>query len=234
MTDLQTGATASVNPDQPFRVGSVAKVGVAMAVLNLVTQGRIGLDDQVTYNAATDYAGGAGSLRYTLQDGDSVPVAYLLDRLIRVSDNVAWNMLERYIGPETINQYILSLGVQTPYTPTAPVMTPRDVNALLIRLDRGQAGISPELTQRLIGLLGSTVFRDRIPAKLPPTAYAVNKVGTLEGVVHDVGIVYAPQRSFVISVFTENLPYEEAVNLIADVAATIYWYEDWLVRAGGD
>jgi beta-lactamase class A len=233
VTDLMTGATVEINPDKSFKVGSVAKISVAMTVLHLATQGRISLDDMVTYQAATDYAGGAGSLRYWIQDGQQVSVRYLLDRMIRVSDNIAWNMLERYVGAETVNQYILSLGVQTPYTATEPRMTPRDTNTLLLRLDGLRAGISPELTRWLIELMATTVYRDRIPAKLPPDVYVAEKVGTLADVVHDVGLVYAPQRSFAISVLTEQIPANEAVDLIADLAARVYWYEDWLVREGG-
>lgn len=232
VTDLASGATVQINPDKSFKAASVAKIPVAMTVLHLATQGAISLDDQVTYEAETDYAGGAGSLRYELKDGDTVPVAYLLDRLIRVSDNIAWNMLERYIGAGTINQYIQSLGVQTPYTATNNRLTPRDTNTLLLRLNGSQAGISPELTRWLIDLMATTVYRDRIPAKLPPDLYVAEKVGTLADVVHDVGLVYGPQRSFAISVMTENMPEQEAAELIADLAARVYWYEDWLVREG--
>lgn len=230
VTDLMSGNTVEINPDKSFKAASVAKVPVAMTVLHLVTEGAISLDDQVTYQEATDYAGGAGSLRYALKDGDTVPVSYLLDRLIRVSDNIAWNMLERYIGAGTINQYMQSLGVQTPYTETNNRLTPRDTNTLLLALNGLQAGISPELTRWLIDLMATTVYRDRIPAKLPPEAYVAEKVGTLEDVIHDVGLVYAPNRSFAISVMTSNLPEREASELIADLAARVYWYEDWLVR----
>lgn len=234
VTDLMTGNTVEINPDKSFKAASVAKIPVAMTVLHLVTEGAISLDDMVTYQAETDYAGGAGSLRYQLKDGDQVSVRDLLDRMIRVSDNIAWNMLERYIGAGTINQYIMAQGVRTPYTETGNRMTPRDVNTLLLRLNGLQAGISPDLTRWLIDLMATTVYRDRIPAKLPPEAYVAEKVGTLEDVIHDVGLVYAPNRSFAITVMTENIPEPEARNLIADLAARVYWYQDWLVMEGDD
>lgn len=231
LTDLQSGAKVTINPDEPYRAASVAKIPVAMTVLNLVTQGALSLTDEIIYRAATDFKAGAGSLQYTLQDGDPVSVGYLLDRLIRVSDNIAWRMFERYLGAEQITQYLRAQGVTSPYIVEFPVFTARELDRLLTRLDAGEAGISPELTRLLIDLMATTVFRDRIPAKLPPEAYAATKVGTLEGYVHDVGLVYAPQRSFVLTVFTEGIPEPEAIALIADLAATIYWYQDYLVRA---
>lgn len=229
VTDLATGRSVYINADQPYEAASVAKIPIAMTVLSLVSQGRISLDDVVTYQSATDYEGGAGSLQFTIREGEAIPIRYLLDRMIRVSDNIARNMLERYVGSETVRQYMLSLGVQPPYEAETPMMNARGTNRLLALLDAGRAGITPELTRYLIGLLSTTVYNQRLPAKLPPGTTVAHKVGTLTNVVHDAGIVYAPDRSFIISVFTQEIPERTADGLIADLAATIYWYEDWLV-----
>lgn len=234
VTDLASGAEVFIRPDRPFPAASVAKIPIAMAVLHAVTEGTISLDDEVAYQAATDYEGGAGSMRYTIEEGDRFPVSYLLDRMIVVSDNIARNMLERYIGPGTVKAYMLAQGVQPPYDPSNPELTARGTNILLLRLQQGQAGIRPDLTQMLIDLLSNTVYNDRIPAKLPQDVTVAHKVGTLTNAVHDAGIVYAPDRAFAISVFTQDIPYDDAVDLIATLARTVYDYEDRLVREGGD
>lgn len=234
VTDLQSGTEVFIRPDRPFPAASVVKIPIAMAVLHLVTEGNLSLDDEVAYQAATDYEGGAGSLRYTIEEGDQFPISYLLDRMIVVSDNIARNMLERYIGPGTVKAYMQAQGVEPAYDPSNPEMTARGTNTLLLRLQRGQAGIQPDLTQMLIGLLSNTVYNDRIPAQLPPDVTVAHKVGTLTNAVHDAGIVYAPDRSFAISVFTEDIPYDDAAELIATLARTIYDYQDRLVREGGD
>jgi hypothetical protein len=46
----------------------------------------------------------------------------------------------------------------------------------------------------------------------------------LEAYVYDAGFVYAPQRSFVLTVFSEGIPEPKAVDLIAELAAIIYPY----------
>lgn len=232
-TDLATGESAAVNPTWTFPAASVAKVPIAMALLHLVTEGRVSLQEKVVYHADTDYEGGAGSLQFELKDGDAVSLDRLLERMIRVSDNIARNMIERYIGSDTIRQYMLDQGVQPPYYAPWPLMTAEGSDTLLRRLDAGKAGISPELTRLLLDHMEHTVFNDRIPAGLPPDVTVAHKVGTLENDVHDVGIVYAPDRSFILSVFTENIPYDDATSLIARLASVMYGYEDWLVSAGG-
>lgn len=179
-TDLGTGESASINPDREFPAASVAKIPIAMCVLYYVTLGTISLDDRIAYQSATDYENGAGSIQFGVQDGDTFTVRFLLDRMIVVSDNIARNMLERYIGSDSIREYMLALGVQPPYYAPEPRLTARGINTLLLRLDRGDAGIRPDLTQFLIGLM---------------------------------------------------IPEQEAANLIATLAAKIFWYEDWLVTS---
>lgn len=230
--DLASGEIAAVNPNRQFPAASVVKVPIAMSVLHQVTIGNLSLDDQITYQSATDYEGGAGSIQFMVNDGDSFPIRFLLDRMIRVSDNIARNMLERYIGSDTIRAYMTSLGVEPPYYAPFPMMTSRGANTVLSKLDSTRAGINSELTRFLIDLMSRTVFNDRIPAKLPPEVTVAHKVGSLGSMVADSGLVYAPDRSFAISVFTENLPYDKATNLIANLAAKIYYYEDWLVTSG--
>ncbi|HEY3366084.1 MAG TPA: serine hydrolase [Symbiobacteriaceae bacterium] len=231
--DLATGATAAVSPDRQFPAASVAKVPIAMCLLHYVTTGSISLTDRVTYQSVTDYEEGSGTLRYAIKNEDSFTVDFLLDRMIVVSDNIARNMLERHLGSETVASYMLNLGVLPPYYAPWPMMTDRGATIFLDRLDAFTAGISHDLTQLLIHLMASTVYNDRIPALLPPDVTAAHKVGTLANNVHDVGIIYAPDRSFIISAFTEDIPYDDACRLIADLTATVYWYEDWLVTAGG-
>lgn len=228
--DLATGATAAINPDAQFPAGSVAKVPIAMTLLHLVNLGSVSLDDTVSYQSSTDYEGGAGSLQFVIKEAQGLTLGVLLDRMIIVSDNIARNMIERYIGSGTIRDYMLSQGVQPPYYAPWPMMTARGANTLLDHLDGMRAGITPELTRHLLSLMASTVFNDRIPASLPPNTDVSHKVATLATDVHDIGLVYAPHGSFAISVFSESIPYDDATRLIADLAATIYWYEDWLAQ----
>lgn len=231
--DLATRAKGAVGPDRQFPAASVAKVPIAMCLLHSVTTGGVSLSERVTYQSATDYEEGSGSIRYTVKNGDSFTLDFLLDRMIVVSDNIARNMIERFIGSGRVAQYMLGLGIQPHYNASWPMMTARGATIFLDRLDAGTAGISPHLTQTLIHLMASTIHNDRIPAGLPKGVTAAHKVGTLGSNVHDVGIVYAPNRSFIISAFTRDIPYDEACRLIADLTRTVYGYEDWLAKAGG-
>jgi len=228
LTDLASGQTASLNPMATFYGARTLKVPIAMAVLWLVGQGRLSLDQTIAY-LPQDFQAGTGTLQATIRPGDRISIRRLLDLMTTVSDNIARNMLERYIGSVTIRRYMTSIGVTPPYDPVARTVTPYGLNQALIALDTGRSGLLPEHTRLLLGFMENTVHRTRIPAKLPQGVTVANKIGTWPGEVHDMGLAYAPDRSFAISVLTKGIAERQGEEAIANIASAIYWYMDSLV-----
>lgn len=227
MTDLMSGQSVSVNGQAQFYGASTLKVPIAMAVLWLVDRGRLSLWEPIIY-LPQDYQGGTGTLQATIQPGDEIPVIRLLELMITVSDNIARNMLERFIGSGTIRQYMLSIGIQPPYDPVARTVTPEGMNQALIALDTGRSGLSPRSTRMLLRWMQETVHRSRIPRYMPPGVVVANKIGTWPGQVHDIALVYAPYRSFSLAAFTRGIPEAQAEEAIGRIARAIYDYEDSL------
>jgi beta-lactamase class A len=181
LTDLASGQSASLNPTATFYGASTLKVPIAMTVLWLLGQNRLTLDETIAYRPE-EFQAGTGTLQATVRPGQRIAVRRLLDLMITVSDNIARNILERFIGSGTIRRYMRSIGVTPPYD----------------------------------------------PAKLPAGVAVANKIGTWPGQVHDIGLVYAPDRSFALSVFTRGIPEAQAEAAIATMAAAIYGYMDAL------
>lgn len=228
MTDLMSGLSAGVNPEEPFYGASTLKVPIAMAVLWLVDRGRLSLNEPIIY-LPQDYQGGTGTLQATIQPGDEIPVRELLDLMITVSDNIARNMLERFIGSGTIREYMLRIGIQPPYDPVTRVVTPEGMNQALIALDTRRSGLSLRSTRMLLHWMEKTVHRSRIPRYMPPGVVVANKIGTWPGQVHDIALVYAPYRSFSVAVFTRGIAEAQAEEAIGRIARTIYDYQNTLV-----
>lgn len=226
VTDMISGRWASLNPFAPFYGASTVKVLIAMTVLRLVDQGRLTLWETIAYQPS-DYQAGTGILLGSIRPGDRITVERLLDLMITVSDNIARNMLERFIGSGTIRQYSTTLGVTPPYE-RAGSTTPYGMNQVLLALDTGRSGLTEESTRRLLGWMERTVHRSRIPRYLPPDVTVANKIGTWPGQAHDVGIVYAPDKSFTIAVFTRGIPEAQAEEVIGRIAQAMYRYEESL------
>lgn len=229
MTDLISGRSAGLSPTASFYGASTLKVPIAMAVLRLVDQNRLSLYESIAYQPE-DFQAGTGSLQATIQVGDRIPVIRLLDLLITISDNIARNMLERHIGSGTIRNYMLSIGIAPPYDPVARTATPEGMNRALVALDTGQSGLSRESTRLLLGWMQNTVHRDRIPRYLPQGVVVANKIGSWPEQFHDIGLVYAPGRSFSIAVFTKGMTEAAAEEAIGRIASEVYWFEDWLAK----
>lgn len=231
VTDLITGRSAGHSPMAEFYAASTIKVPIAMAVLWLVDRGRLSLDQTIAYQPE-DYEAGTGILQATIRPGDQVSVRRLLELMITVSDNIARNMLERFIGSGTIRNYMLSLGVAPAYDPHETPVTPYGMNQVLLALDSGRSGLSPASTRMLLRWMEEAVFRRRIPRYLPESVVAATKIGSRDDEFHDIGLVYAPDRSFAISVFTKGMTEARAEKAIARIAEAVYWYMDSLTRPG--
>jgi len=231
VTDLMSGLSAGINPMNEFYAASTIKVPIAMAVLWLADRGRLSLDQTIAYQPE-DYQAGTGILQATIQPGDRVSIRRLLELMITVSDNIARNMLERFIGSGTIREYMTSLGVAPAYDPEATPVTPYGMNQVLIALDTGRSGLSPNSTRTLLRWMEEAVFRNRIPRFLPENVVAATKIGSRDDEFHDIGLVYAPLRSFAISVFTKGMLEAQAEEAIGRIAEAVYWYEDSLTRPG--
>lgn len=67
-------------------------------------------------------------------------------------------------------------------------------------------------------------FNEGIPAGLPPTVRVAHKTGSISGVYHDAGIIYAPNRKpYVLVVLTRGVQDEKrAHRLVADISRAAY------------
>jgi beta-lactamase class A len=81
----------------------------------------------------------------------------------------------------------------------------------------------------MIDLLLAQRVNDRLPAQLPPGTRVAHKTGNLGGIIHDVGIVYAPEAPFVIALLAEDAwDYSEVATAQAALTRAVY---DHLVTA---
>ncbi len=99
---LDTGDTFRHAADQPWYLGSSAKVLIAVAVLQQVDAGKLKLTDSAVLQE-TDKIDGSGQLVWN-QVGTRYSIDALLTRMLGVSDNTAANLLIRTVGDDTLNR----------------------------------------------------------------------------------------------------------------------------------
>jgi alkaline phosphatase D len=249
--DLDRGAVlARLRGDEPFQMGSVYKLPIALALLARVDRGELSLADAVTV-APEELAPGHSPLR----DGAggrsfSLSVGRLLDAMLSDSDNTASDVLLRLAGgPPAVTARLVALGIQGVrvdrserqiaadvaaggvaafHRDPRDSATPDGFAALLAKLHRREDGLSPASHRLLLETLSASRNPRRIAAGLPAAATVAHKTGTMPGVVNDVALVTSPdgRRHLALVVFTRggvgNPGDADREALIADLARQAY------------
>ena len=156
--------------------------------------------------------------------------------MVAVSDNSATNVLIDRVGMKNVNDLMASLGlshtllrrkmmdVKAASEGRENVSTPREMMTLLADIYQGKV-LNKEMTDDFFQIL-STHKNSFLPRLLPDGVRIANKPGELEAVRNDSGIVFVPNRPYIICVMTTYLRNErdgeDAISRISEAAYQIF------------
>ena len=210
--NLVNGAVAEVNSHKPFETASLFKLWVMYEVYKQVELGLLQMDEELLvtpYYASFD----AGSL--PVEVCDTLTVREALWAMITYSDNTSALLLLDRVGPGNINRDLQALGLtESAFRHEDVISTAADM-ALFLEMVVLQAAVSSEASREMLDLMLAQKVRDRLPALLPPGTEVAHKTGDLDEVTHDVGIVYAPQPSYVIAVLSDRGGESEPIAVLS-------------------
>jgi len=241
-----TGERWGVRADETFPSASLVKVAIMAETFERVQAGDLTLEDPLTI-LNVDRTGGSGILQHmrlplevTVWDA-----MYLMGAL---SDNVATNVLLHKLGPRRVSRRMESYGLphtrvftqvnsepEDSYLPDSSRVyglgetTPNEMAELFRRLYRGEV-VDPDASAQILWILSYQMERTGIPRHLPYEVKVSHKTGTMPANRNDCGIVYGPERPFVICVMTKDNADtrwtldNEAEGLIADLAEMVFQY----------
>ena len=138
------------------------------------------------------------------------------NKMISQSDNLCSENFLHRIGLSTQTNEMKSLGLNnsTFMKTGGPFTTASDLTLLLGMIATGQ-NFSPTGQQRLIAAMKANAYRQGIPAGASGTV--ADKVGFLNGLLHDAAIVYSPSGTYVLAVMSEGSSW----GAIADITKQI-------------
>lgn len=106
--DPELGFYYIYNEDKDFYAASTIKMLDALYIYNNALDDNIDLDEEIILKKS-NYMGLSKNLKkYSF--GDKIPLRYLVESAIILSDNTAHNMLVEYIGFKNLKEYGMSLG----------------------------------------------------------------------------------------------------------------------------
>jgi len=249
---LETGEEIVIDADRQMETMSTIKIPLMIEAFEQIKAGRFKLTDKYTF-AQADSQPGTGTIQ-RLDPGALMTVKDLITMMIIVSDNTATEVLYRMVGgPDAVNARMQKLGLEKtramnvpskwfPMLRSAPtteqfyrdgkypfgLSTPREMGRLLEMMERGTL-VDKESSDLMLRIMRGQLYRTRIPRYV--TGYAIpHKTGDfLPYVGDDVGMLEAPGRTIIISVFTGNHfgsgeMLENAIGLVAKDVAEYFAY----------
>lgn len=242
--DLDTGDQLLINEHLLFHAASTMKTPVMIEVYKQAAAGKLSLDDSIVVK--TEFKSIVDST-FTLSPeddsehdlynlaGKKTTVSDLVGRMIRMSSNLATNILIDLVGATNVtrtmrglgaNEILVLRGVEDGKAFRAGLNNKTSAYDLMIILEKMAQGeiVSPESSQQMIDVLSGQEFNTIIPAQLPKDVIVAHKTGWITGLNHDSGIVFLPDgHKYVLVILSHKLENEErALAAMAEVSGLIY------------
>jgi beta-lactamase class A len=249
---LETSEEIAIDADRQMETMSTIKIPLMVEALEQIKAGKFALTDKYTFVQA-DSQPGTGTIQ-RLDPGAVMTVKDLITMMIIVSDNTATEVLYRMVGgPEAVNRRMDALGLKSTRAMNVPsrwfpslraaatteqfyregkypfgLTTPREMGRLLEMMEGGTL-VDKSSSDLMLRIMRGQLYRTRIPRYV--SGYTIpHKTGDfLPYVGDDVGVLEAPGRTIVISVFTGNHfgsgeALENAIGLVAKEVADYFSY----------
>jgi beta-lactamase class A len=249
---LESGEEIAIDADRQMETMSTIKIPLMIEAFEQIKAGKFKLTDKYTF-AQADSQPGTGTIQ-RLDPGAVMTVKDLITMMIIVSDNTATEVLYRMVGgPDAVNARMQAVGLRQTRAINVPskwfpqlraaetteqfyregkhpfgLSTPREMGRLLEMMERGTL-VDKESSESMLRIMRGQLYRTRIPRYV--TGYTIpHKTGDfLPYVGDDVGVLEAPGRRIILSVFTGNHfgsgeVLENAIGLIAKDVADYFSY----------
>jgi beta-lactamase class A len=220
---LNTGANISINQNGEFFPASLLKVPIAMAAVKNIEEGKWNWETglELTESDKDNHFG----FLYEQPAGTIFTVQYLIEQMLENSDNTAYYTLLRNLEKNPPTQSVWNhLGLQEFFTTDGKISAKR--YAVVLRSLYNAAYLSKDNSAKIIMLLSQTPFTEYLEQGLPQEVEFAHKIGEIpnQSIYMDAGIVYLPNRPYVLIVMTQGKEKKEAENIMKDISLRAYQY----------
>ena len=218
--------------DEPFESASTIKIFVLGCLYDRAEQGKASLDEVLTYEDR-HFVDGSGMIR-SLDPGAKLRAGDVATLMIICSDNIATNMLIDYLGLDTINAFIRSIGcgattlhrrlASDNWGEPLGTITPRDMGRFFALLAKGEL-VSPAASAAMRAILRQQHYNAMLTGNLPPyytdaeesgadpdLIYTASKSGSMDACRNDGGLVHTPYGDYVVVLMCKDFANKLEVN----------------------
>ena len=235
------------NAEKKLPMQSVFKYHIALAVLDLVDQGKLSLDQKVFIKKSELLPNTWSPIREKNPEGNfEMPISELIEYSVAMSDNVGCDVLLRLIGgPKVVHDFLISKGAKdTQIVYNEEIMqsawknqyenytTMKSATRLLKDFYKGKI-LSKKSTEFLLGVMYRTsTGLNKIVEQLPKYAKVAHKTGSsgkndagLTSAENDIAIITLPNgKTYAIAIFVSDSMETWEVNckMISDISKVVF------------
>lgn len=228
--DLTENTWFGIDEKEKFSPASLLKVPVLMAFYKQAEQNPEILSE-VLVAGKYDYQQVQNiPPQNPLEANKSYTVEQLVESMIVQSDNNAYLMLSEVIDEPTLVQVYKDIGINIQHisqeNPHADFLTVREY-ASLFRVLYNATYLNEEYSEKALATLGRTTYKDGLVKYLSGVTVA-HKFGERRSgdtdlmQLHDCGIVYFPEKPYLICIMTKGSDLEKQAETIASLSRTAF------------
>jgi len=226
--DLANGPWFGIHEREPFTPASLLKVPILMAYLKLAESDPGLLSRPLAYHGEARLPEAVVSPSRLIEPGTPYAIEELLERMIVQSDNRATNALVTALDEAALHQTFTSLGVPVPDERTLDDLITVKAYATFFRILFNATYLSPAMSEQALEWLATSEFTDGLVAGVPAGVVVAHKFGERSAAgawttqLHDCGIVYCPQRPYLLCVMTRGDQVDALSGTIRDISRLVY------------
>ncbi len=226
--ELSSGAWIGIDEKEEFAPASLLKVPLMIVCLKIAEENPDYLNQTIEYRSTDEGLSQNILPGKELIEGKFYSVGTLIRRMIVYSDNQALYTLLEHVEESRVEEVYSALGLRLPDRDgdQENFITVKDY-AALFRVLYNASYLNREMSEKALKLLSEVSYDNGLGAGVPKNIAIANKFGERvysDGLkqFHDCGIIYYPDKPYLLCVMTKGTDLEALQQVIQRVSGAVY------------
>ncbi|MCR4329630.1 MAG: class A beta-lactamase-related serine hydrolase [Candidatus Roizmanbacteria bacterium] len=229
--DMNNGPWFGINKDVDFAPASMLKVPILMYYLKKAETNPSILNTVYAVKVADEGVSPNFKPTFAVKNNEVLTVKQLLDYMILYSDNNAKNTLLEHLDDVKYTNMLKEIGVEIASNPDGTNFMTVQEYASFFRVLYNASYIDKDSSEKALTLLSKTDFKSGLVAGIPKSVPIAHKFGerrytdmygNVVTQLHDCGIVYYPNKPYLICIMTQGSDFPSLKKTIQEVSTAVY------------
>lgn len=237
--DLKNGPTLGINEHTLFSPASLLKIPLLLTFYNLKDNYTGLFDREIIAQEANGNLEQSIKPSVSIKVGQKYSIKYLLEIMIRQSDNRAYYTLLRYLreiypNEDLLKNTFVDLGIIDPKDFLDNTISVKSYGGIFVQLYHSSYFTQKKFSEEVLSLLTKSEWTKGLNAGLPKNIEVAHKFGERFGFagdlvqLHDCGVVYYPENPYMLCVMTRGYNIDELAGVIGAISKM--FYEEFVSR----